>query len=95
MQCKNCKFWSRARFSTQAGLFAECQLPPAERRWSIPAYPGSGLETRLDFGCVQFVCDSARRTTFGLMESPERCRSGTRWHERGEYHVSARQLVRR
>jgi hypothetical protein len=83
MQCKDCKFWSKERFNTQGGLFAECELPVAKRWWSIPAYPSSGLETRFDFGCVQLVCDSATHTTFGLMESPERCRSGKHWHERG------------
>ncbi|HEY4930046.1 MAG TPA: hypothetical protein VII23_00615 [Terriglobales bacterium] len=83
MQCRDCKFWSKERLNTQAGLFAECELPASERWWSTPACPSSGLKTRLDFGCVQFVYDGATHTTFGLMESPERCRPGKRWHEMG------------
>jgi hypothetical protein len=43
MQCKDCKFWSKERLNSQAGLFAECELPTSERRWSIPAYPISAL----------------------------------------------------
>ena len=81
MECKDCKFWSKVRFSTEEGLFAVCELAPAECRWSTLAHGDSILETRADFGCIQFACKSTGYTIFGLMESPERSGAAADWHE--------------